>query len=1117
MATTEQPPKKRRPPYDSPQQSQFVPVNPITPTTTLPPEIVAQKRRNQEEIIKFYDSYKRLKNCVANKNDDDLSQLEQAYLALIAASRGCTSVQRLVAEFVPRYASHCPTAFEAATKVCINMHNCNIEIINRGEDSDGFSFETSTICIFGLATICEAASSETLTSSVIQGICSTVFLDVLKFFVSSFEGKGVFEIVNKDVVKMYGCPKTFSELKKNLSDGVEAPAVKLSKFRALCILWIFFSCPRNLLAACFEFCSSSPAEGQYILNLLTSRLDTTDGNVSIDNSRPEDESFESKNCLLCLVLDKDPSLKQWILSKVKSITKSALPNVVSVITSSFERIFKSFTEQLKAEDKQVESDVYDSSPSKSISRQFSVPRTPGGAPDQLSGLQLDHHTSKKSEADIRSNPSPNSSGGPVSMDVDSVDHSELLRVSSSTPKAPSTRQTSLDLRSSSFGRINMENHSSRREKDVSSLHVSSGGQNSNFQSPKRHFPSWYCDGDRDAMDIYSASRNLWLGSLGPEASEPLIGYQFERFGPIDSLLYVPSKGFAVIGYKNIMDAVKAREVMSGRSPWGACLIIKFLDIWLGTRGDINGVAVGSCCDVYVGNIHSQSDKDEILYEVRKLVFKGPLSVNDLVNEGALLMEFGTPEEAATVMAHLRPYRKEKRDLMTPVDRSSHGSVPMHVDSRNNNLGNGIVISPHAQPVAGFSHGMHNTNNTELNSPRITVVNQGATMQSGYSYQAGAPEQNWTYGNPENAPHSTPIQGHNYAPSQPIQPSSYMRPMYYPPNNSWDSHGHIHHAPINPNNFSSSAVVPPFLPASVTPLAQIQGNPLPPHRDQMFYAPPPLNTIPTPQPHMPPPQNMPPQQNMASPFPPQRNMASPFPPQQNMASPFPPQQNMASPFPPQQNMASSFPPQQNMASPFPPQQNMASPFPPQQNMPPAYIHPEMPPPLPPTPPFLEFQPPPPPPMESSVVGSGGYWQGTLSKSGVHYSNIHARRLRSDVCNYGDSFAEPAEWPAKLDITKRTDFRHVMSTFSSTPTHRREVCQLLPTSAGDHKGFQDFISYLKQRECAGVIKIPATKTIWARLLFILPYSSETCSLLSVTPDTTDCLLALVLPKETNFEWV
>lgn len=331
-------------------------------------------------------------------------------------------------------------------------------------------------------------------------------------------------------------------------------------------------------------------------------------------------------------------MKQWIFLRVKSIIKSASPNVVSAITSTFERVFKSFTELVNAQDKQVDNNVDDSGPI-------------------------------ASETDIRETTSSNNSGGTKSMDLDPVDHKESSRASSSTP-------TTVHANSST---PNTENHASRHENDVPS-----GGQNSNYESPKQYFLSWYGDGDQAAMDVYSASSHLWLGSVGPEASEPLIRYQFERFGPINKLLYVPFKGFAVIEYRNVMDAIKARELMRGRSIWGACLIIKFLDIGLGTRGDMNGVAVGSCCYVYVGSIYSQSDKDEIMFELRKHVFKGPLGVTDLVNEGALLMEFGTPEEAASVMTVIRQYRKEKRDFYSSS-----------VDMRNNNIGNGVASSPHA--------------------------------------------------------------------------------------------------------------------------------------------------------------------------------------------------------------------------------------------------------------------------------------------------------------------------------------------------------------------------------------------------------------------------------------
>lgn len=1137
----------------------------------------------------MYDSYKRIKFCVSQKNARLMPDLEQAYLSLITASRGCTSVQRVVADLIPRYAFYCPTALEAAAKVAINMHNWSMTVINRGEDVDGVAFQTAKACIFGLADICHTASSEAPTSSVIQGICSAVFLNVISFFISSFDGQDIFQIIDKDILKMQDSPEFFSEFKQKFSDEDGSVSLKLTKFRALSLLWIFFCCPRNSLAACFELFNSTSKEGcgsggHYFLSQVTSRLDTSnvadhlDSNsnrgtfstgcmesssklkevngdelVSDDNHVPKDASPVSRNCLLGLVLGKDQSLRRWIFVRYKKLCKSSSPQVVSEITSALEGVFESFTKQVEAEDSPTESDEDDPNPSKYISRQYLVPRISNKhktsseasgrdgsyhdvVADKFSGKHLERRSSIGSlETDVRSNTSSNiDSGGPRSNDFDSGDHGDFSRARSSTPRdllnnqmlSPMTRKP-LELRSNSFeGRSHFvhieKNHVTKL--DSQPAFSSSGGGVNAFESPRHHlrapYPTkspviWFSDGDQAAMDIFSASRQLWLGSLGPDTSEALVRFQFEKFGPIDKFLYFPFKGFALIEYKDIMDALKAREVMRGRSPWGACLHIKFLDVGLGTKGDRNGVAVGSSSHLYVGNVLSQGLKDEILHELTKVLYKGPLMVNDLTSEGALLMEFETPEQAATVMAHLRQCRKDNNlqpsnvgqaNFMMSAERARHGSTSMHIDMRNNNSGNSIVSSPHAQ--LEFSHpGKHHStplivkpagNTMELTSPRINSVNQRNPIQGGHAFQSkwmafgstgmpeagarnfdanvavdssqggghvvsAAPEQMWMYGKPEIEQHSAsgsiscipaPAQGHNIAPPQLLQASPFMRPIYFPPHNAWDARGFSHQMPLSPippgvmpSNLHNHVVAPPFLPASVTPLAQMQGSSMP-QFDQMF-------SLPVP------------------------------PPQPDLAPPLPPQPDLPPPLP-------SSPPPLPEAQP-----------------------PLVPPPPPSSPPLAH-------PIEPSSIESSRHnlpyqWQGTLSKSGVHYCTIYAHRLHSDICKYSNAISEPAEWPTKLDMTKRTDFRHVKSTFSSTPPHKREVCQLLPSSAGDHKGFQDFISYLKQRECAGVIKIPAVKSVWARLLFILPYSHDICSTLSIAPNQSDCLIALILPKETNFEWV
>ncbi|PON91107.1 Splicing factor-like protein [Trema orientale] len=1321
-ASAEQPLKKRKlydtQPEPDPPPPQTLAQSQNDVVAVAPPlsqEEILKKRRNRDEIRSVYDCYKRIRFFLSQKDSLLRPDLEQAYLSLITASRGCSSVQRIVADLVPRYASYCPTALEAAAKVVVNMHNWSLAVISRGEDADGVAFQTATACIIGLSDICCRACSEAPTSSVIQGICSAVLQNVLTFFIASFEGKDIFHIFGKEIVKVKDAADKFFELKQKISDENESSLVVLFKLRALSLFRIFFRYPKNLLAACFDLFSSTGSEGVpkglYFLSQLTSKLDSYEADPldkSSNENEPSTDSIEtssrsnevisemlvsdgknvttnassvSDSCFLAMVLGKDPSLRSWLFSKYKKLCKLSSSKALSDIKSIMEGIVESLPKKAGVEDNQVDSDVDDSDSSKCIKRFYLVPsisnqhetsselsrldrntRVHGGSRDEhVADKVSDQYLNPQGDAVVHLKSSSQDSGSVRPMDFGNGEHGDIMHSRSSIPRdlmnhqmlSPVTRTP--DFRTNSFdGRNHVVNSDKSQGANLDfrspALRSSGGGVNSSFASPNHHMTGpysssntpivWFSDGDPAAMDVFSASKQLWVGLLGHDAAEAHVRFEFERFGPIEQYFPFPMRGFCVVEYRNIFDAIQARDYLRRHFHWR----IKFMDTGLGTRGVMNGVAVGSSCFVYVGNVSSQWSKDEILQESRKVLYKGPSMVTDLKNEAALLMELETPEEAATVMTHLRHHRKERSNHQQPFNRGQASvtlshldgaisvSTSMHVDVGSSNpesMSNNGINSSNAKVVlespadscrgtmshltslivslrtkyninhnlsyfdnytSGNSHAsmreedrvqsstlwisVPNTSSPFLTDDEImalcssAVGNTGSivrlmrtNLQSGCGWYVECSNVDAAVTVLKNLRDCPGIffqiefsqQRMHLPTSFSVRPEGHSMELVSPGVKS-ENHGTVAqggHAFLSNRAISGCSEMPEVGTRKVDGSdinmvmdASQGGNHLVSGAMEQKW----MYTKPEMEPHPAPggipsvhvatqgPPIPPPPQVQSSPF-----MRPAYHPSNSSwdsrglhhnfpVNPISPVvvpnsshvNSVTAPFLP----ASVTPLAQLQGTPVQHFDQMFSlpfvPPPPLLSMPPP--PPEMPPPLPPSPPPPPpTSPPPPPPFaESSQVEISGQcphyqWQGTLCKSGVHYCTIYALRVDSEVCKYSNAKAEPTEWPAKLDMTKRTDFRHVKSTFTSSPPHKREVCTLVPSSPSDHKGFQDFISYLKQRDCAGVIKIPASKSIWARLLFILPYSHDVCSMLSIAPSTPDCLVALVLPKETNFEWV
>lgn len=1427
-----------------------------------------RKKANRDEIGAFYKIYRRLKFCSDRKRSSGTissPDLEEAYCSILNLSAGCSSVQRIAAELIPRYAVFCPSAIDLASNVLIQILEWSEGVVFQGEDFDGVAFRTAEACLSGMVELSSAAVTAALEVPEISDMSMAVCHNIAFYMLCRLEGR--------DLLKF-----SVMEYDEKVSDCLEAATSMREKLLALVsinLVRLFHTHPRSVFAACFELLGANNEnqrkEGQHFLGQIMDggqnyeAVDEAPENRSSDNKRKSVEGggspltmslAEEQNTtdsLMMQVVYSKPDLERWLVSAFRkfhnSVGAEALEESIPLLTrllqssstfkdSDLDPAYKErpetpgidsvVEESIAQEEPQTVENEEDSSlVAKSVSHSGAASepgsegvRSPSNCNEEtgasfaesqkvvtledavdswdakeklMRDLLPESHASMVSGKDGwgqdadhgMGKTSKNASGNEIwGHDVEhglssSLNHSSLYSKARESPTSYTAFKgtcRNLDMEDYSRG-AHYEDDAKVDVRPLASAEYRSDLSSSvpgylpsprGFSTPRTQDSSlsqrqvtWYSDGDPAALDVFAASKQLWVGSLGHGVTESLLRYEFEKFGPLESLSLFPGQDFGLVEYKSLNDAVKAREVLQGATPWLMPLKIKFLDVGLGSRGTIGGVAVGGSCHVFIGGVFSLSAKDEILKDIACACLKGPRSVCVLVSAGALLLEFDVPEEAAAAMLHVRQRRRENGFLSTQPKYAEKSSFPStsvletagssrhlwvgHVDQlvseqelisaflefgeltgwkffrqsgcciidfrspeaaafakaklngarfggqyiqveHRNNQKSGAAASLVGSPGSTGFYSVNNSSSSWLNlrsqsaisvgnssgrstqSPRTSTPmnfrSRGPPPRSGRDSERLPTNTLWV-GFPDHIVQTLPsdtelrtifnlsckgvgvvtkmssvrssrgscrfvefdcveaaasalqncagyldpgtqIEYSNSSFS--LQHSDYPHTVVTPLNEDlrslwekdqdWDgglrsssgliehddaklsflhgkstlqtgwgqahfggirddskfrfdrpaashyesstemkddvlktesilgkytsagsfrasagfagatsmdspgiSHGSSHawlgssrtldHHSSMGGSLDSGVPQPPLL----TPLSMHKNTPRIHLSSTGSWTAQGLISS----------SSMDPVMNISL-----RGVCNTGPILQSPVTPILPRHSGG--------IAHSF---EQLNPPYPPLPPISPPPPPPlETPPPPPLSPPPPPPfhLPPAPPPPPSPPPPPPPdlMKSDGLNNSKqhYWRGSLCKSGYQYCEVLAYRQDSGVCQY-DTFYEPAEWPSKLDVTKRADFRSVKYSFQNTLRNQRQVCRLFVCpGSNNHQGFQQFESYLRQRDRAGVVMIPEIGKIWARILFILPWAREICDLLEISHQPSDGLIGLLLPMDTSF---
>ncbi|KAF0910535.1 hypothetical protein E2562_002978 [Oryza meyeriana var. granulata] len=940
-------------------------------------------------------------------------------------------------------------------------------------------------------------------------------MTVLTFFISTFNGKDIYHIGSRRLLNLRE-PVELLDILKQESGGDNRHADDcLIELRALSLLCIFLLFPENMLDACFALIASAEdvkGEGLYFLKQLTCHLNSdtitdaldvqTDGasqRTGMDVDQPgTKESVDSKlsshnvgvsrssmlqpnECYMTMAISRHPSLKGWVLLRYKKLCDSCKTDVVSEVSSCL-KVLGSLS-QLEDNESNIGSES--SAPDK-------IDENSGGY------LQSDKLVCSSEQRMLLKTDSVDSYGGNFVQNK----NAQMVRID----EVKTEKLADVKLNVCKQGTVISDaGHQAAR---LDSRHDSAGGATTltspgqNFGKAKHSYsePSDLY-GAHFSRDVISVSKELWIGSLGNSAAESLVRSKFEEFGPLANFLFYPSKNFALIEYRNIIHAVHAYGCMQGSSVWGGGLQIRYLDRLIGSKGFASGIAVGESRHIYVAKVKNKKDKDEVFDELKAAGLKRPCSFTDISSENALLLEFEMATDAAAAKAHIR-HQLHSDVCCQDKNTSGHQLLVQNIDNLVPDIEFINAFSRFGEVIRWQFNKLDGNCLIDYRSPNAAATAKSHLHGARFGLKSISVESRTCS--------AGSVQDKTLLPAGSMLAQSV----------SDSSHREIRNPRVSGYNANTGFTVPTERPIyGPSPPRAPQGIPLCPpvsaHRGSVI-PPPPIQTSFV-RPVYPGPAS--PWEN-TTPNPPFSHAS----PRMMSGSSF--RMNPPAPLP---FIPSSVTPltqfpggsaQQSEKRPPPPPPNVAPPPFTRLDIPPP---PPSPPPLPITqPPSVPLPPNSPPPLQPATEPSDSQkphthprWQGSLSKSGLHYCTIYASRIELDACRYENTVSEPAGWPSRLDVTKRTDYQHVKTTFSNSPPSKREVCQLLPCSNGDQKGFRDFISYLKQRECAGVIKIPSVKPLWSRLLFILPPTAEACGMLKLPPHPSECLITLILPKETTAE--